>query len=201
MEIKEITGKMMELINKPLPSEAVTQHPTKTYLSSIKAIYVLERLNEVFWIGAWTIKTDQIWEAIKWMVVVKVTFQIPTYWVYYECFWGNDNWWEASKNFDLWDAYKWATTDAITKICSYMGIWMDVFKWKQKWTWKKEPYKQNSAIAQEQAQKPWFNDPELTEFTKNTDYPDYKTALEVIEKKYKIWWPMKEKVELLYKLK
>jgi len=133
MGTKELTDEQKELIKKSLPVEAITQHPTKTYLSSIKAIYVLERLNEVFWIGAWTVKTEQIWEVNNWMVVVKVTFEIPTYWIYYECFGWNDNWWEANKNFDLWDAYKWATTDAITKICSYIGIWADVFKWKQKW--------------------------------------------------------------------
>jgi len=46
--MENITDKMVEKIKKPLPAEAVTQHPTKTYLSSIKAIYVLERLNEVF---------------------------------------------------------------------------------------------------------------------------------------------------------
>tara|TARA_R110000851_G_scaffold328191_1_gene498517 strand:- start:1630 stop:1776 length:147 start_codon:yes stop_codon:yes gene_type:complete len=48
MEIKTVTDEMVLKLKAPLPSEAVTQHPTKTYLSSIKAIYVLERLNEVF---------------------------------------------------------------------------------------------------------------------------------------------------------
>lgn len=148
--MENITDKMVEKIKKPLPAEAVTQHPTKTYLSSIKAIYVLERLNEVFWIGRWTIKTDQVWQEKKGMVVVKVIFEIPTYWIYYECFGWNDNWWESNKNFDLWDAYKWATTDAITKICSYMWIWMDVFKWKQKGSWK--------APTNTDIKKVWYND-------------------------------------------
>jgi len=48
MEIKLIDDDMVGELKAPLPAEAVTQHPTKTYLSSIKAIYVLERLNEVF---------------------------------------------------------------------------------------------------------------------------------------------------------
>ena len=128
-----------DLIAKPLPPEAVTQHPTKTYLSSIKAIYVTERLNEVFWFWGWTIKVkkEEHWE--KWMVVVHVTFEVPEYWFYYECFWWNDNGGETSKNFDLWDAYKWATTDAITKIASWIGIWAEVFKGKQKWGNKTAP--------------------------------------------------------------
>lgn len=54
------------------------------------------------------------------MVVVKVTLEIPEYGVYYESFGGNDNGGEGSKNFDLGDAYKGATTDAITKIASFM---------------------------------------------------------------------------------
>ena len=64
------------------------------------------------------------------MVVVKAIIEVPIYWLYFESFWGNDNWWVNNKNFDLWDAYKWATTDAITKIASYMGIWIEVFKWQ-----------------------------------------------------------------------
>jgi hypothetical protein len=44
----KLTQDKIDLINKPLPKEAITTHPTKTYLSSIKSIYVTERLNEVF---------------------------------------------------------------------------------------------------------------------------------------------------------
>ena len=177
MEIKEITPEQIALIKKPLPAEAVSQHPTKTYLSSIKAIYVLERLNDVFWIGVWSIKTNQIGDIKDWMVVVKVIFEIPTYWVYYECFWWNDNWWGTSKNFDLWDAYKWATTDAITKICSYMWIWMDVFKGKQKWSWSSA-----GTTPKEDDNKPWYNkfDQHIEFFKK--EIKDWKTADELIKK-------------------
>ena len=131
--MEKITEEMKRNLDEPLSSEAISQHPTKTYLSSIKAIYVTERLNDVFWVGSWTVKTDFIENAWSWMIVVKVTLEIPEYGVYYESFWWNDNWWEGNKNFDLGDAYKWATTDAITKICSYMWIGANVFKWKSKW--------------------------------------------------------------------
>lgn len=125
---KLITKQMYEELKKPLPFEAVKKHPTKTFLSSIKAIYVTERLNDVFGCGAWTLKTEHVTTTEKSMVVVKVTFEIPEYGVYYESFGGNDNGGENSKNFDLGDAYKGATTDAITKIGSYLGIAIDVFK-------------------------------------------------------------------------
>lgn len=117
-------------LSAPLPSDAVKPHPTKTYLSSIKAIYVTERLNDVFGIGKWQLKTDLVERGNNGTVVVKATLTVPEYNVYYESFGGNDNGGENSKNFDLGDAFKGATTDAITKIGSYLEIGIDVFKGK-----------------------------------------------------------------------
>lgn len=118
--MKAITPEIKAILNRPLPAEAVTPHPSKTYLSSIKSIYVTERLNEAFGIGAWQIATEFIERKEK-MVVVKTTLTIPEYGIHYESFGGNDN-------ADLGDAYKGASTDAITKICSWLGIGADVFK-------------------------------------------------------------------------
>lgn len=134
MEAKILTADKQALLTRPLPAEAVTPHPTKTYLSSIKSIYVTERLNEVFGVGAWIINTeiaDKVTKQVKagnstrevTMVVCKVTFRIPTYGIEYECYGGNDN-------DDLGDAYKGATTDALTKIASWLGIGQEVFKGK-----------------------------------------------------------------------
>ncbi len=127
MELKSQEQLRTEL-SAPLPKEAIKAHPTKTYLSSIKAIYVTERLNSVFGIGKWSLKVTEIERGDKGMIVVKATMEIPDYGMYYESYGGNDNGGEASKNFDLGDAYKGATTDAITKICSYLEIGIDVFK-------------------------------------------------------------------------
>jgi hypothetical protein len=44
----KLTQEQLVLLKKPLPQEAISQHPTKSYISSIKAIYVTERLNDVF---------------------------------------------------------------------------------------------------------------------------------------------------------
>lgn len=130
METKKITPEMYLALKKPLPSEAISQHPTKTYLSSIKAIYVTERLNDVFGCGAWQIKAEKVSENDHGMIVIKTTLTIPEYGVYYESFGGNDNGGDNNKNFDLGDAYKGATTDGITKIGSYLGIGIDVFMGK-----------------------------------------------------------------------
>lgn len=120
MEIKILTAEKQAQLVRPLPPEAVTPHPTKTYLSSIKSIYVTERLNEVFGVGSWRVEVEKVDQANK-MVVVKVHLTIPAYGIDYECYGGNDN-------SDLGDAYKGATTDALTKIASWLGIGQEVFK-------------------------------------------------------------------------
>lgn len=120
METKVVTQEMRARLSAPLPPEAVTQHPTKKFLSSIKSIYVTERLNDVFGVGTWKVKTEVVDSTTK-MIVCKVTLSIPSYGIEYECYGGNDN-------PDLGDAYKGATTDALTKIASWMGIGGEVFR-------------------------------------------------------------------------
>jgi hypothetical protein len=141
------TGIDLTKLKEPLPIEAVKQHPTKTYLSSIKAIYVTERFNDVFGVGKWTQKVEMEYvNHENGMVIVKVTFEVPTLSIYYESYGGNDNGGKQNKNFDLGDAYKGATTDAITKIGSYLGVGIDVFKGKN----DKSPNNKES-------KKPWLN--------------------------------------------
>ena len=139
--MKQLSKEQLDLIKKPLPREAVTQHPTKQNLSTIKAIYVTERLNDVFGVGKWKVKTDGVWddrtpmisektrttqagrERTEYTAILKTIFEVPEYDIYYECV-------ASSTNDDMGDACKGATTDAITKICSYIGIGIDVFKGK-----------------------------------------------------------------------
>lgn len=123
MEKKQITEEMKAKLNAALPEEAIKPHPTKSYLSTINAIYVSERLNEVFGVGEWQTKTEFINEKSNKtsMVVVKLTLDIPAYGIHYECYGGNDN-------ADYGDAFKGATTDALTKIASWMGIGAHVWK-------------------------------------------------------------------------
>lgn len=120
IEIKALTDEMRAQLNKPLPKEAVSQHPTKPYLSTIKAIYVVERLNEVFGIGKW-FQRNEIMESPGKMKQVHSFLEIPEYGIKLDNFGGNDN-------ADEGDAWKGAATDALTKMASYLGIGMDVFK-------------------------------------------------------------------------
>lgn len=123
-EMKSITKEQQDMLSRPLPAEAVSPHPSKKFLSTIKSIYVTERINEVFGVGKWRTETEVIDKEGK-MVVVKLKFSVPDYGIYYECYGGNDN-------ADLGDAYKGATTDALTKVASWMGIGAEVFKNKKK---------------------------------------------------------------------
>lgn len=74
METRTITPEQKEALDRRLPDEAVSQHPTKKFLSSIKSIYVTERLNEVFGVGSWRVETDIVERAER-MVVVKLRFR------------------------------------------------------------------------------------------------------------------------------
>lgn len=119
-ERKQLTQEQIDLLNTPLPSEALKQHPSKSFLTTINAIYVTERLNQVFGVGSWQIHVDVVDNVGK-MIVCKTTLEIPEYSIHYECFGGNDNQ-------DKGDAYKGAVTDAITKIGSWLGIGAHVWR-------------------------------------------------------------------------
>lgn len=120
MEYKKLTAEQVAMLNEPLPAKALKQHPTKAFLTTINSIYVTERLNKVFGVGAWRVKPE-LQEIEGKMVVVKTTLTIPEYGIEYECYGGNDN-------ADRGDAYKGAVTDAITKIGSWLGIGAEVWK-------------------------------------------------------------------------
>lgn len=130
METKKITEEIRKKLNAPLPEEAISPHPTKKFLNSIKAIYVVERLNDVFGVGNWKfyseeVSTQKSEDGKKTMVVCSATIKIPEYGIELHAFGGNDN-------PDLGDAYKGASTDALTKMGSYLEIGIEVFKGKVK---------------------------------------------------------------------
>jgi hypothetical protein len=114
----------------PLPPEALKQHPTRSYLTTINAIYVTERFNDVFGLDGWKFRTEIVKDDGKW-VVVQVFFTATTMMdidtIPYEAsiersaFGGNDN-------EDVGDRYKGAVTDALTKIGSMLGVGTHVWK-------------------------------------------------------------------------
>ena len=121
MEIQKLSDQQLALLKEPLAPEAIKPHPTKPYLSTIKAPYVIERFNDVFGVGQWFLRDEIVERSDKGMVTGKVFFTAPLYGIELWSYGGNDN-------PDRGDAYKGMVTDAITKIGSYLGIGMDVFK-------------------------------------------------------------------------
>ena len=180
--------KQREQLREPLPPEAISQHPTKAYLSTIKAIYVVERMNDVFGIGGWKVENEFI-EKVDKMVVVKSVFTSGD--IYIEAFGGNDN-------IDLGDAYKGACTDALTKIGSYLEIGMDVFKGlSTEQTTKpadtKPAYTKTPEQEAEDDNKPWLNDTifqkaiyNLLEMKRITKETPENEVMKILREQYKV---------------
>ena len=107
-------------LTEKLPEWAIKPHPTKNYLSVINPMAVIDRLNEVFGVGQWQYYTEPV-NFVGKFAVVKGTLKIPSEDIHIEQFGGNDN-------TDVGDAYKGASTDALTKIASYLGIGASIYK-------------------------------------------------------------------------
>lgn len=128
-----LTPEQIETIKMPLPAEALKPHPTKRGMTAINAIYVIERLNEVFGVGGWKLFVDPLSSAgtdktsnagrsyTEFSAITKVTMIIPAHDIHYECV-------ASATNEDEGDAYKGSVTDSITKISSWLGIGADVWK-------------------------------------------------------------------------
>ena len=125
--MNKLEQEQIEQLNEPLPDWAVKPHPTKTYLSTINPMAIIDRLNEVFGLGAWKYQTEPVNfvesnnEKTNSFAVVKGTLIIEDLGIHLEQFGGNDN-------KDVGDAYKGASTDALTKIASYLGIGASIYK-------------------------------------------------------------------------
>jgi hypothetical protein len=125
-----IPQELIDKLKQPLPSDAVkaNEDPKKRGMSSIKSIFITERLNEVFGLGQW-FQVDKFVEKVAKpegsgkgdSIVLKSILIVPKYGIYFEAYGGNDN-------YDPGDAYKGAATDALTKMAAFMFVGMDVFK-------------------------------------------------------------------------
>jgi hypothetical protein len=147
MDIQEVAlpPDLQEKLKAPMPPGAVSQHPTKKYLSSIKPAFVIERMNDVFGIGGYREvyreisvssreveykekdddgkPTGKIRKALVFSGTVHATLMIPKYGIHLENFGG-------SENEDAGDALKGACTDAFTKMCSHLGVGLEIYKGK-----------------------------------------------------------------------
>ena len=109
-----------EILNRPMPKQALRELPHKKGMTAITPIYVTERLNEAFGLGGWQFEPEIISDSEK-MVIIKGVLTVPTMNIRIVQFGGNDN-------RDRGDAYKGAATDALTKCGSYLGIGAHVWR-------------------------------------------------------------------------
>ncbi len=125
MEKKKFTNEMRERCRAKFPDKAYKKHPTKTFLTTLKAMYVTERLNDVFGIGRWTIHTEVI-ERTNDYILLQGEFESMDYDVTVAKQFGGHC--TTGKNTEIADGYKSAFTDCMSKIASYFEIGIEMFK-------------------------------------------------------------------------
>jgi len=126
---KKITDEMRKQLRAPFPVEALSAVASKSYLTSIKAMFVVERLNDVFGVGRWHLEHIAIKEQDD-QILIKGSLQILDYDVIVSDQYGSHK--ITGKGVELADGYKSAITDCLTKCASHLEIGIDVFKGLQK---------------------------------------------------------------------
>ena len=105
-----------------MPREALKKHPSRSYLTTINPIYVTDRLNEAFGVGGWRFTPEVVEDDTNpKMIIVRGTLTAEKHNIKVVQFGGNDN-------DDRGDAYKGASTDALTKCASYLGVGAEVWR-------------------------------------------------------------------------
>lgn len=124
-QIPVISQEMRIELRKDFPKEAYKKHPTKTFLTTLKAMYVTERLNDVFGIGRWTIEIEIV-ERTTGYVLVQGEFKSMDFQVIVPKQFGGHV--TVGKNTEVADGFKSAVTDCQSKIASYLEIGIEMFK-------------------------------------------------------------------------
>lgn len=123
---RSVTKEMRTLLCADFPDEAYKKHDSKSFLTTLKAMYIVERLNDVFGIGRWTIDDQKVIKDDGNYVLMsgRLTFldydcQIPTQ------YGGHAT---SGTNKEPADGYKSAVTDILSKSASYLEIGIELFK-------------------------------------------------------------------------
>lgn len=112
-------------LNSPISKSAIQKHPTRPYLSTIKAMFVVERLNDAFGIGGWDIE-HSILENTPEHVIVVGRIYIKEHDIYTPIQYGGHP--KGVKGGEPADAFKSAVTECLSKCASYLEIGIEVFK-------------------------------------------------------------------------
>lgn len=122
-----VSDEMREKLREDFPQEAYKQHDSKKYLTTLSAMYVVERLNDVFGIGRWNLVHNVVNDNGKYVLMSGQLMIID-----YDCsipiqFGGHAT---TGTGKEIADGYKSAITDILSKSASYLEIGIDMFKGK-----------------------------------------------------------------------
>ena len=117
---------LRDALRKPFPPEAISQNGSQTFLSSIKAIYITERLNDVFEIGGWVFSFEIVQQTDY--IVVRGKLTVDKYGIEIHQFGGH----KMDKIVE--NSYKSAVTDCLGKCASQIEVGIHVFKGQQSHT-------------------------------------------------------------------
>jgi hypothetical protein len=126
---------MREKLNKAMPMQSIGRHPSMSFLSTIKSIYVTERLNDVFGSGGWDLETmlvkeERLVHNVKGKevdydhVIVRGRLYFREFDIYGPFQYGGHD----DKTMMAVNAYKGAITDCLSKCASLLEIGIQVFK-------------------------------------------------------------------------
>lgn len=136
----KLTDEQTIALSKPLPSWAVKAHPTKTNMSAIHPMAIIERLNEVFGVAGWNFTTEYLsctasTQKVKEYVNGQPTGQMKDRNIFIATVKGRleiedcvIEQYGGNTNDDAGDTLKGSATDALTKIASYLGIGASIYK-------------------------------------------------------------------------
>jgi hypothetical protein len=120
-------------LSTPMPAGAIQQHPSKKFLSTIKAIFIIERLNDVFGILGWDFEHEivgtydnTVGTEVRKQIVVRGRIYIREFDLYTPVQYGGKD--LDGKGQEPVDGFKSAVTDALTKCASFLEIGIQVFK-------------------------------------------------------------------------
>lgn len=120
-----ITEEMRNALRADFPDEAYKQHDSKNFLTTLKAMYIVERLNDVFGIGRWNLR-HSVLSHEKGYVLMKGSLVILDYDCHIPEQYGGHI--TEGTNVSLDDGYKSAITAILSKSASYLEIGIEMFK-------------------------------------------------------------------------
>jgi hypothetical protein len=125
MEKIKISDDMRKQFRADFPKSAYQGHPTKKFLTTLKAMYVTERLNSVLGVGRWSINVDVIERTDDYVLVQGELICLDYEVIVPKQFGGHKT---TGVNTETADGFKSALTDCQSKIASYLEIGIDMFK-------------------------------------------------------------------------